>query len=480
MIWALLACTPSVLQEVDLLKPQLRADAKVLGEAMRALPEQRSGGPSVVIIVLDTLRADHLGSYGDTRNLMPKLDAFAEKGRVYSEMQSVAPWTLPSHASLFTGMHAISHGAHGTPPGSTSRGLRLGTSKTTLAERFKSQGYTTVGIAANRAFLDSRWGLGRGFDLWLCEQLESVPGQGYLQANRVVALSQQFMAERGDGKTLLFLNFMEAHTPWIPREGYVEDPSVIDIMHLPTGLEWAGDRHRFAPITTQVNNGKRDATRAERASWEAAYASELRYLDDQLGELFEVLKDNGHDFEKDYTIILSDHGEFLGEHRLVEHSKALYKQVSDVPLIVRGPGISPGVDPEPVQTSDVPNLLLGWMGMAPLTGTPETELQISEMYWARRKNRSSAAQTLRFDHLQRSFTLGNHRLVLQDDGQHMAFDLAADPGEYDNLYGKAQWVPEMERLGQAWLVGQSYGEQVEVGAMSQAQEDALRALGYVE
>jgi arylsulfatase A-like enzyme len=337
-----------------------------------------------------------------------------------------------------------------------------------------------VGIAANRAFLDSRWGLGRGFDLWLCEQLESVPGQGYLQANRVVALSQQFMAERGDGKTLLFLNFMEAHTPWIPREGYVEDPSVIDIMHLPTGLEWAGDRHRFAPITTQVNNGKRDATRAERASWEAAYASELRYLDDQLGELFEVLKDNGHDFEKDYTIILSDHGEFLGEHRLVEHSKALYKQVSDVPLIVRGPGISPGVDPEPVQTSDVPNLLLGWMGMAPLTGTPETELQISEMYWARRKNRSSAAQTLRFDHLQRSFTLGNHRLVLQDDGQHMAFDLAADPGEYDNLYGKAQWVPEMERLGQAWLVGQSYGEQVEVGAMSQAQEDALRALGYVE
>ena len=62
----------------------------------------------------------------------------------------------------------------------------------------------------------------------------------------------------------------------------------------------------------------------------------------------------------------------------------------------------------------------------------------------------------------------------------MAFDLAADPGEYDNLYGKAQWVPEMERLGQAWLVGQSYGEQVEVGAMSQAQEDALRALGYVE
>ena len=158
-----------------------------------------------------------------------------------------------------------------------------------------------MGIVANRAFLDSRWGLGRGFDLWVCEQLESVPGQGYLQANRVVALSQQLMAERGEGQTLLFLNFMEAHTPWIPREGYVEDPSVIDIMHLPTGLEWAGDRHRFAPITTQVNSGNRDATRAERASWEAAYASELRYLDDQLGELFEVLEDNGHDFEKELS-----------------------------------------------------------------------------------------------------------------------------------------------------------------------------------
>ena len=480
MIWTLLACTPNVLQGVDTQRFKLRSDRKVMAAALEELPETQEGGPSVVIIVLDTLRADHLGAYGDTRNLMPNLDAFAEKGRVYSEMQSVGPWTLPSHASLFTGVHAISHGAHGTPPGSTSRGLALGKSKTTLAERFQAQGYTTVGIAANRAFLDGRWGIGRGFDLWLCEQLESVPGQGYLQANRVVALSQQVMAERGGGKTMLFLNFMEAHTPWIPREGYVEDPSVIDIMHLPTGLEWAGDRHNFARITREVNSGKRDATRAERASWQAAYSSELRYLDDQLGELFEVLQDNGHDFEKDYTIILSDHGEFLGEHRLVEHSKGLYKEVTDVPLIVRGPGISPGVEADPVQTSDVPNLLLGWLGMDPLTNTPETELQVSEMYWARLKSRSFPGQALRFDHLQRSFTLGDHRLVLQDDGQHMAFDLAADPGEHKDVYAKAEWVPELEALGQAWLAVQSYGEQVEVGAMSAEQEEALRALGYMD
>ena len=480
MIWTLLACTPSVLQAVDEQRSELRSDRKIMEEALEGLPQTQAGGPSVVIIVLDTLRADHLGAYGDTRNLMPKLDAFAEKGRVYSEMQSVAPWTLPSHASLFTGVHAINHGAHGTPPGSRSRGLALGKSKATLAERFQSQGYTTVGIAANRAFLDGRWGLGRGFDVWMCEQLDDVPGQGYLQANRVVALSQQVMAARGGGKTMLFLNFMEAHSPWIPREGYVEDPSVIDIMHLPTGLEWAGDRHDFAAISARVNGGKKDATAAERASWEAAYASELRYLDDQLGELFEVLEDNGHDFEKDYTIILSDHGEFLGEHRLLEHSKALYKQVTDVPLIVRGPGISPGVDPDPVQTSDVPNLLLGWMGMTPLENTPETDLQVSEMYWARRKTRGTPAQVLRFDHLQRSFTLGDHRVVLQDDGKHMAFDLAKDPGEYRNVYSTAEWVPELEALGQAWLAGQSFGEQVEVGEMSPAQEEALRALGYME
>lgn len=480
MIWMLLACTASPLQDVDEQRAQLRSDRKFMASALEELPATKPGGPSVVIIVLDTLRADHLGVYGDERGLMPELDAFARKGRVYSEMQSVAPWTLPSHASLFTGMHAISHGAHGTPPGSESRGLALGETQTTLAERFQAQGYTTMGVAANRGFLDTRWGLDRGFDLWVCEQLEDVPGQGYLQANRVVALTRQAMAGRGDGKTLLFLNFMEAHTPWIPRKGYVDDPSAIDPILLPTGLEWAGNEHKFAGIVKKVNGGKRDASRKERAAWEAAYASELRYLDAQLAELFEVLEDSGHDLDQDYTIILADHGEFLGEHRLVEHSKALYAQVTDVPLIIRGPGITPGVDPDPIQTSDVPNLVLELLGWPTLTQTPETALQISEMYWGRRKIRNFPSQVLRFDHLQRSFTLGDRRIMLQDDGQHQAFDLATDPGEYDNVYKTASWVPEVEALAEAWLLAQTQGEAVEVGELSAQQEEALRALGYIE
>ncbi|MED5371836.1 MAG: sulfatase [Myxococcota bacterium] len=476
--WALLACGP--VQPVDPVTEAVAADRALLDAALEELPPTQDGGPSVVIIVLDTLRADHLGAYGDDRGLMPTLDAFASEGRVYSEMQSVAPWTLPSHASLFTGVWPIHHGAHGAPPDSKAKALGLGKQLPTLAERMQEAGYTTVGVAANKAFLDKRWGLSRGFQLWLCTELTSAGNISYTQGNRISALGGAVAQARGQGKLLLFLNYMEAHSPWVAREGYVQDPSRLHREYMSKAGSLRGRRYEFGDYSHGVNAGRYPASPEALETWEEVYAAELRYLDDQLAALFTELEAGGHDFEQDYTIILSDHGEFLGEMDRVEHSKGLYEIGVRVPLIVRGPGIQAGVDPTPIQTAQVPDLLLGLLGLPLLNPDSQADaLLVSEQYWARSKARKRKGQRKRFDHLFRSYTLDGHKLLLRDDGPPEAYDLRADPAEEQNLYPSAPWIPELQSQADAWLSAQTVGEGTETALDAEA-EEALRALGYIE
>jgi hypothetical protein len=127
--------------------------------------------PDVVVIVLDTVRADRLGVYDPTLDTTPNLAAWSKGARVYTRMQSVGAWTLPSHASLFTGRFPVTHGAEGTPRGVKASARALHAGADTLARRLQAAGWRTVGIAGNRAYLDRRWGLGQGFDAWLCEGL---------------------------------------------------------------------------------------------------------------------------------------------------------------------------------------------------------------------------------------------------------------------------------------------------------------------
>ena len=433
-----------------------------------AVWDAAEGKPDIVLIVMDTVRADHLGIYGYDRGTSPKLDAWAADARVYEDVVADAPWTLPSHASLFTGRSSRSHGAHGTPPGD-GIAAPLGDMET-LAEALRLSGYRTMGIAANQAFLSSAWGLARGFDLWLCEGLvPDVHRLPYVSADRVTAMAREALSRPRPAPLFLFLNYMDAHTPWIPREGYVRDVDAIDWRHLPYSKGWERS------VELLLANHTLDPV-AQRA-WNEAYDAGIRYEDDHLGELLDALPGLGIGPE-DYVFIVSDHGEYLGEHDLVEHSKDVYEPVLRVPLVVHGPGYAPGRDSTPLQLHDLSTWILAAAGQAPLDGAVHTaDLRVAEEYYARQRDLANPAYGARFNRVRRAFYLGFKKLILGSDGSKEAYDLAADPLEQTNLVG-AEWVAPLEARAQAWLDGTPEAQAATLG--KGVDMDALQGLGYVE
>jgi hypothetical protein len=418
-------------------QPDVAEDAPALPPSEATVGDQQD----VVLIVLDTLRADRV-------DRMPHLQAWAEGARRYPHMRSVSSWTLPAHASLFTGRHPREHGAHGSDNAVGAQGLD--TRLPTLAERLADEGYSTVGIAANVAFLDSRWGLARGFQQWHCEALGGGrPRLPYHQADRVVDLALQALEH--DGPQFLFVNLMEPHTPWTAREGFTVGP--IDPSTLPR------ERGRYAELRRDLLVDRvADPTALE--SWGNAYDAEARYLDAQLSRLLEALDEDA------LVVVLADHGEFLGEHALVEHSKGLYDEALRVPLFIRG--LPAGEDPLSIQTDDVPDLILEHLGLQPL-GTEES-LQIAELHGARAKDRRSPRVMERTDRRLLAYAEGDH-LVIQDQhsGEVEAFEggVPATGPWVDRLLNEgANWIQQTPSWQGEWQVP--------------ADLDGLKALGYLD
>lgn len=439
----------------------LRLDAAQLRDVL--VPpggRPRPAGGDIAVIVLDTVRADRLGLYGYAGETSPRLDAWAESGRVYENFVADGPWTVPSHASLFTGLAPASHGARGLPRGASAVAGALPGSVPTVAEALQSAGWWTVGIAANRAFLHPGFGLARGFDIWMNDQLEVDPRCGYLEAARVSAMALEVLDRKGDQPIFLFLNYMDAHGPWIPRRGYVRSPARIDRPSLPYG-------EAFDAAATRLM-GAREADPAVLASWSEAYDAELRYLDAQLAPVLARLDGFSRVF------LLSDHGEYLGEHDLVEHSKDLYEPVLHVPLVVRGE--APGRDPRPLQHHDVAGMILAAAGLPPFPQMEVTAgLQVSELYWTRKKD-LDRPYGRRFDRVRRAFRLGPEKLILSSDGRDEAYRLDQDPGELRNLRGAA-WVAPLAERAAAWVQAHPVREAAGGG---RGDLEALEALGYVD
>jgi arylsulfatase A-like enzyme len=448
----------------------LEADAAALDEALAALaPVPRPAtGPDIVVIVLDTLRADRLGVYGGAEETSPRLDAWARDARVYDRMVADGTWTLPSHASLFTGLPARTHGVHGVPKDSPHSGSALSPDTATVAAALSAAGWRTAGIVANRAFLAPQYGLDRGFDLWHCDGFAPNDG-GYPRGARVTALAERFLARERDAPVFLFVNYMDAHAPWQVREALARSPERIEHTLLPHGPGWKSAAHELA------TTGTTDA-RALR-SWSLAYDAAVRGLDADVGALLDRLPALGVG-DDDYVLVLSDHGELLGEHGLVEHGKDVYEELVRVPLIVRGPGYSPGRDATPVQHHDVATMLLAAAGLPPLPGAERTtDLQVSEVYWARKQDLEDKALARRLDRVRHAFRVGDEKLVVGDDGSEEAYDLAADPSELRDL-DDAAWAAELRARGDAWLAAHPMTPARPPGGAEDAA--ALKALGYVE
>ncbi len=459
-------------------------DRSILAAQLAAagIGAESPGNPDgeVLLVVLDTLRRDRVSLYAPERATTPRLDAWAVGAQVFESARSVSSWTLPAHASLFTGQYPHQHHVHYMPPdrrrddGPEAFGLRPGTP--TLAKALAGAGYSTLGISANVAYLSAYWNTTQGFEGWVGEQLEPDPYAGYVVAGRITDLALAALEAPRDRPLFLFLNYMDAHKPPVVRRGYLRNPELVpDPPVLPGYPGWAavdeGAILRGEPLAPELA-----------AAWSEAYDGEVRYLDEQLGRLLEALPRLGID-DNDLVVILSDHGENLGEHALLLHGRDVYETTIAIPLVAAGPGFGPGRSADPVQILDVPRWILEHAGAPLLPDMQRTEgVQLAQQFWSRSSDLRDPELAARFDRIRQAVTQGERKPIHGSDGSTEAYDLGADPEERSPIVqppwerALLQHVPGQEdRPAQEQPGGHELDQE-----LTPEQLERLRALGYLD
>jgi arylsulfatase A-like enzyme len=325
--------------------------------ALALLACARQPGPMrpVVLIVVDTLRADRLGAWGYTeRPTSPHLDAWLSRARVYEHGFSTSPWTLPSMASLYTGRWTVNHGAgrleqHPDAPTATPLRPEL----PTLAERFQAAGYATGAIVTN-TFLAPVFGVARGFSDY---DFEAAGVTRSRRADEVVRRAFVWIDLHADRPFLLFVHFFDPHM------AYDAPPPF-------RGRFSKGLGKTLSEPVVDVGRLRAEAGSlpdADRRLVAAAYDEEVAFVDSQLGVLLDGLEQRGV-LRNALVVLTADHGEELFDHGGFEHGHALWQEILHVPLAIWGPGVRAGRETSAVSLVDITPTLLDAAGLAPLPG----------------------------------------------------------------------------------------------------------------
>jgi arylsulfatase A-like enzyme len=466
--------------------------ARVCGSAPPAFPPPRgevTGGTrrNLVLVVLDTVRRDHLSLYGYGRSTTPHLDHFAQEATTFAAAYATSPYTLASHASLFTGELPGKHGARQIPwdielqPPTAPRDYPLAAHKETLAERLRSRGYRTMAVVANVVYLRPWTGLDQGFEYYDCR-----PGPKYGYPPTILPLSVRFLPElyndirlrelrsarditgealrvistsRKGRPFFLFVNYMDAHWPYRSparlRRRFVPDEAWLRWSRV---ASWATpDDH-----VHEAEAGQRDAVVAH-------YDAAIAFMDEQLGELLGALEDAGLRGNT-VVVVTSDHGEAFGEHGLVMHDNSLYEEELRIPLVIRPAGRSRKrtVD-ESVNLADVHALILQALEDRPLEAHERAGPVVRSQMWAR-------IQTVGPPFQQASY-LGGWKLISGDAPLEL-YDLSTDPAEKHNRLTDASLpAPARELRDARW--GRPPDPQTSDVVLSPEDRARLRSLGYV-
>lgn len=361
--------------------------------------------PTIVLVVLDTVRADHVSDCGASALSTPTLSELVAEGAVLS-CDTVAPgsWTLPSHASFFTGQPIESHGAHFVPRDENnlldSMQVRPLEGARTLSERLQARGYRTLALSGNPVVSRST-GLVRGFDWW-----RSARRFGKLYGDDFVsALAQALDAQAPTDEPLfLFLNIADAHQPWSA---------------VPASAEGLTPQPKMHPRMEAVFRGRIEGPALERHFEKSrqAYAYGVRRADATLGGALAVLEERGWARTGMRIVVVSDHGEFLGEHGLVDHGRYLWEENQRVFLVHgwRGPG-APSLDPLPGKLSGRHAYDLALSGRLPGARGPATSVAFPDVYWQKLSDGRLGGS------LSAAVWSGDEKLLWQD-GQVTRFDL---------------------------------------------------------
>jgi arylsulfatase A-like enzyme len=247
-------------------------------------PGLSRSGLNLLVVTLDTTRADHLGAYGFQSISTPNIDWLARDGVLFLQTSAAAPLTM--HASLYTGRFPFGHGVRDNGDAALDPG------QTTLAEVLQKQGYVTGAFVSSVVLASSR-GLNQGFDSY-SDDFAAVPGGLRRQANEVTDDALKWLARAGSSRFFAWLHFYDAHAPYHPRSPYLES-------------------YPARP-----------------------YDAQIAFMDDQVGRVLDFLR-QADLLDRTLVVVIADHGEGLGDHREAGHGIFVYDSVIRVPLIIRTP-----------------------------------------------------------------------------------------------------------------------------------------------
>jgi arylsulfatase A-like enzyme/Tfp pilus assembly protein PilF len=399
-------------------------------------PWRQRVSTNLLLVTIDTLRADHVGTYGDTAAATPTIDALAARGVRFDQALTAVPLTGPSHATILTGEYPPVHGVRGNVT------FTLGAAQPTLATLLKRRGYRTAAFVGAYP-VAAAFGFGQGFDLFDEHFHESAEEQQGAErpANEVADAATAWLRSQGAVPFFAWVHFYDPHAPYVP-------PS-----------PW---RERFS--------GR-------------PYDGEIAFVDEQIARIFDALRANGT-ADRTIVAVLADHGEALGEHGEATHGVLVYQSTMHVPFIVAGPGVPAGqAVAARVSTTDLLPTLLSLLGAEVPRSLVGRDLR--PLFQGRRLTDTALYAESLFGRLScrwaslRVWTKGDWKFIQGKEPE--LYNLASDPGELRDLAAAEpervkDLASELQRAVNAMSPG---GDRARANQVSAEQEARLRSLGYI-
>lgn len=434
-------------------------------------------GPNLVLVSIDTLRADRLGCYGYERDTSPSIDAFARTATVFADTWAQSPYTLPSHVSMFSGQFPSFHGVQKTEDVIDPQRTRL------LARILRERGYAT-GAFTGGAYLHPVFELDRGFDRYgfvdPAANIESATGRSTIEA--VPGMTADLYRESS----------IDAVVGWMERHA---DQSFFLFVHTYAAHEFDPPAEHLAAIGSPLR-GREDAADAIRYLYEPIepppeavaqlddlYDGAVRQADAAVGRLLDGLERLGL-ADDTVVVITSDHGKEIGEHGLIGHGHSLYEELVGIPLLVRVPGRPPASVAEPAMLVDIVPTVLAALDVPPPPHVQGVDLfseRPSRVLFAEVDGLAHKA-ALRHGPIKTIWSPLDANTVFVNEIEEETFDLAADPHE------RAPLAPDPDRIERVTAFQESL-RQLSAAAGGDADADArvlgeqagahLKALGYL-
>jgi len=428
---------------------------------------------NLILISVDTLRPDFLSVYGHERETSPTLDALARSGVRFTDVTAAAPWTLPSHASMLTGLYPAHHGVK-------DHETRLPESIETIAEDFQKAGFETLAVVNTHNLGHLQFQMNQGFGRFeYVEETVRDPRGRIRCPNRgpeILEKARGLLESRPSGKPFfLFLHFYDVHTDFTAR------PEIKERFVEPYSGKIKGHSQQLNGIRNRGEQLNEDDLRFLRQMYEA----EIWQFDALLGEFFAWLREQGLADDTLFAIT-SDHGEEFQEHGGLLHGRTYYQEVMHVPLILAGPGLPAGVVVDtPVDGVDVTPTLLAVMGVPSSAHHDGIDLSPSwsggvlpvRTLFAEADHNVPVEGNSENDVL-KMVRRGDEKLVLNTRSNGIElFDLAHDPHEHEDLSGSSpERIASLQAELDRYLASARPSEAT--AAPTEAEQSMLDALGY--